>query len=263
MPANNVNTLVLRNDANYMATLTADGTFAFNVASDASYTISVLTQPLTVYCAIANGTGKMSGSASVTNVAVTCTPSAPVGGTVAGMNTGASITLHNNETNTDTTLQDSLSPALNGQFTFAKYVHPGKPYNISVYVQPPAQNCTVTNGQGVVDSATFSANSSAYSNIASVNCAPAVPVSVALSGLASGASVVLMNNGDTTPINMLTLTLNGNGTFNQSMPDGKAYNVTVNTQPANQICTVTNGSGIASLSNPAAAANIAVTCVNK
>ncbi|GGC59969.1 hypothetical protein [Undibacterium terreum] len=254
------NTLVLRNDANYTQTLSADGTFAFNVASDASYTISVLTQPTTVFCTVANGTGHMTGSGSVTNVKVTCVPSVQVGGTLNGMNTGASMTLENNINNTDTTLQDSKTLSVNGVFTFPKYMPTGKPYDFSVYIQPVAQNCTITNGTGVADN---TKPVGSFANIASVNCVQAVPVSVALSGLAAGGTIVFQNNGDTNSINMITQTINGNFTFNQSMVEGQAYNVTVGTQPAGQICTVTNGSGIAHLANPAGASNIPVTCVNK
>ncbi|MES2069559.1 MAG: hypothetical protein V4488_04375 [Pseudomonadota bacterium] len=252
------NTLELRNDANYRTSLSADGTFAFNVASDAAYNITVLTQPKTVYCTVANGSGKMGGSASVTNIVVTCVPSVPVGGTLTGMNTGAGIVVRNNDGNADTTLFDSLGLTVNGTFTFGKYLPNGKPYNVTMYTQPVAQNCAVTNGTGVVDNTKLDA----YRNVA-VDCVQAVPVSVALSGLASGATLVLMNNGDTAAINMIATTINGNFVFNQSMVEGQTYNVTVNTQPANQVCTVANGSGIAHLANPTAATNIAVTCVNK
>lgn len=256
------NTLVLRNDANYTVSLSADGTFAFNVASDAAYTISVLSQPLRVFCSVANGTGKMTGSASVTNIAVTCVPSAPVGGSVAGMNTGNGLTLYNNYGNADATLIESLGVSVNGTFTFNKWVPPGKPYAVTVYTQPPAQNCTVLNGTGTIGAVVDTTKPDTYKNVA-VNCTQAVPVSIALSGLAAGASVTLSNNGDTAVNNVITQTINGNFTFNQSMVEGQAYNVAVSTQPANQICTVANGSGIAHLSAPAAATNIAVTCVNK
>ncbi len=256
------NTLILRNDANYTATLSADGPFSFNVASDAAYTISVSTQPLRVYCTVANGTGKMTSSASITNVRVTCIPSAPVGGNVTGLNIGATLVLANNNGNTDTSLIDSLnvsSVTSSPTFTFNKYVPPGKPFAVSVYTQPAAQNCTVSaNGTGVIDGADLNA----YKNIM-VTCAPAVPVSVALSGLAAGATLALTNNGDTAVNNVITTTINGNFTFNQSMTEGQVYNVAVSSQPAGQVCTVTNGSGTAHLADPTAATNIVVTCANK
>lgn len=75
-----------------------------------------------------------------------------------------------------------------------------------------------------------------------------------VSGLASGASVVLQNNGG----GNLTVGSNGPFTFASSVTSGGAYAVTVLTQPAAQNCTVANGSGTAN----ANVTNVAVTCVN-
>ena len=76
-----------------------------------------------------------------------------------------------------------------------------------------------------------------------------------LTGLATGASVVLQNNaGD-------NLAVNANGTFQFTSPvtSGGAYAVTVLTQPANptQRCAVTNGRGTAS----AIVSRVTVNCV--
>lgn len=75
-----------------------------------------------------------------------------------------------------------------------------------------------------------------------------------LTGLASGASVVLQNNGGG------NLTLNSNAPFTFATPvnSGAAYAVTVLTQPTSptQTCSVANGSGSAS----ANVTNVAVTC---
>lgn len=60
-----------------------------------------------------------------------------------------------------------------------------------------------------------------------------------LTGLATGASVTLQNNGK----DNLTLTQNGRFTFNNTLDDDDDYNVTVLTQPVGQTCTVANGSG--------------------
>ncbi len=77
-----------------------------------------------------------------------------------------------------------------------------------------------------------------------------------LTGLATGASVILQDNGG----DSLTLTANGAFTFKTAVTGPTdAYAVTVNTQPAkpNQICTVSNGSGTAT----ANVTNVAVNCV--
>ncbi len=63
-----------------------------------------------------------------------------------------------------------------------------------------------------------------------------------LSGLATGQSVSISNNGSD------TLTLGNNGAFNfpRAVPANAAYAVTVRTQPVGQRCSVSQGSGNAS-----------------
>ena len=73
-----------------------------------------------------------------------------------------------------------------------------------------------------------------------------------VTGLASGQTVTLLNNGGN------ALIVSGNGTFNftNTLASGTAYVVTVGTQPSGQKCTVENGSGTV-LNN---VQNISVTC---
>lgn len=77
-----------------------------------------------------------------------------------------------------------------------------------------------------------------------------------LTGLASGASVTLQNNG----ADDLTLTQNGRFTFSKTLDDDDDYNVTVLTQPVGQVCTVTNASGSIS-SKGDDVENVQVSCV--
>ena len=74
----------------------------------------------------------------------------------------------------------------------------------------------------------------------------------ALTGLASGASAVLQNNGGSN----LTVSANGNFTFATAINSGTAYAVTVLTQPTGQSCQVTSGAGTAT----ANVTNVAVAC---
>lgn len=237
--------LVLRDDAGYKSTLVADGTFSFRVASNASYNISVLSQPNPVNCTVANGSGHMSGDAPVNNIAVTCVPNVPVGGTISGLASGATVSLSNNDI-----FQSTVNA--NGAFVLPSYIVNGGAYAVKVYAQPAAQFCAVTNGSGTADIQ----NPAAANNVA-VNCIAAVPVAGALSGLKTGSTITLSNNGTDT----LTLAATGNFTFANSVLDGGTYAVTVTAQPTGQTCTVTNGSGTALLSKPTGASNIAVTCV--
>ena len=82
---------------------------------------------------------------------------------------------------------------------------------------------------------------------------PTYTVGGTLSGLASGESVVLQNNG----ADDLTITADGSFTFATAIAGGAAYAVTVQTQPAGQTCTVSNSTGTVSGAN---VANVTVTC---
>jgi sugar lactone lactonase YvrE len=76
-----------------------------------------------------------------------------------------------------------------------------------------------------------------------------------VSGLASGASVVLQNNGG----NPTTVSANGAFTFSTPVESGSGYSVTVSTQPTGQACTVSGGSGTMSSTN---ITDVSVTCVS-
>lgn len=77
-----------------------------------------------------------------------------------------------------------------------------------------------------------------------------------VSGL-SGAGLVLQNNAG----NDLTVSANGSFTFSTSIVSGRAYAVTVKTQPSGpaQTCTVANGSGNVGSGN---VTNVQVNCVD-
>ncbi|MCR5885771.1 hypothetical protein LRS03_24095 [Rhizobacter sp. J219] len=77
-----------------------------------------------------------------------------------------------------------------------------------------------------------------------------------LTGLPSGTSVTLQNNGR----DNLTLTQNGRFTFNNTLDDGDDYNVTVLTQPASANCTPSNNTGSIN-SKGDDVENVLVTCV--
>jgi len=168
-----------------------------------------------------------------------------VAGTLAGL-TGGSVVLQNNG-------GSNLTVSANGSFTFATAINSGAAYAVTVLTQPsgPAQTCTVTSGSGT-----------ALANVTSVavNCTnnPVLPGTVTiggtLTGLATGASVVLQNNGGSD----LTLSANGNFTFGTAITSGGNFAVSVLTQPSSpaQTCTVTSGSGTAS----ANVTNVAINC---
>lgn len=82
------------------------------------------------------------------------------------------------------------------------------------------------------------------------------PTTYSVGGTVQGLSgtVVLQNNGG----DNLTQSSNGNFAFKTTLAPGSAYSVTVLTQPANQTCSVANGSGTLN----ASVTNVQVTCVS-
>src|SRR5262245_54287188 len=86
---------------------------------------------------------------------------------------------------------------------------------------------------------------------------PPPPVTVTIGGTVSGltGTLVLRNNGG----DDRNVASDGAFTFSTSLGSGVAYAVSVATQPANQNCAVTNGSGTTAAAN---ITNVAVTCSN-
>ena len=85
---------------------------------------------------------------------------------------------------------------------------------------------------------------------------PPPPATFTVGGTLSGlnGSVTLANNGG----DSRSLSANGAFTFPTAAQTGAAYNVTVTSQPANQTCAVTGGTGTIAAGNVSA---VAVTCV--
>ena len=137
--------VVLQNDAADDLTLSANGSFEFATALSSldTYSITVLTQPVGQTCTVANGSGTIDSSGdAVSNVAVTCTTTASLGGTVSGLTAGTSVTLSNGSA--------TLAIASNGPFAFPGTLAAGSAYNVSVATQPVGLTCSVTNGSGTV-----------------------------------------------------------------------------------------------------------------
>ena len=220
-------------------TVTANGSFTFKTAlpTGATYKVTVGTQPSGETCTVTGGSGKV-GTKNVTTVKVACKYT--IGGTISGLNTGASVTLQDNGS-------DSLTRTVNGKFTFKTALVTGATYNVTVSKQPTGETCTVTNGSGTVGTQNVT-------NV-TVTCASSQTYTIggSLNGLNSGASVTLLDNGG----DALTLSANGTFTFHTPLPSGATYSVTVSKQPTGETCTVTNGSGTVGNSN---VTNVAVSC---
>jgi hypothetical protein len=215
--------------------VSANGTFTFAtaLATGTAFKVTVSTQPTGLYCAITGGSGKV-GTKNVTTVKVACaSASTPhtIGGTVAGLNTGTSVTLLDNGT-------DSLTVSANGTFTFKTGLLPGAAYKVTVSKQPTGETCKVAGGLGTVG----------IKNVTTVKVTCAVPaftIGGTVSGLNSGTSVTLLDNGT----DSLTVSANGTFKFKTALTSGKTYSVTVSVQPTGETCTVTGGSGTVGTKN--------------
>ena len=168
-----------------------------------------------------------------------------IGGTVDGLPSGMSVVLQNNGA-------DDLTVDADGDFTFGDELEEGDDYEVTVLTQPgPGQVCTVTDGSGTVGTADVTD--------VTVTCQAQATFSIGgtVNGLATGASVVLQNNGG----NDLTVDNDGAFTFVGELADGEDYEVTVLTQPTGpaQTCTVTDGSGTVATAD---VTDVDVTCAN-
>lgn len=159
-----------------------------------------------------------------------------VGGTVSGL--AGTVVLRNND-------KDTLTLSADGAFTFASGVTAGNPYAVSVAQQPEGQTCAVSAGQGTAD-----AGAGNVTDVRVVCAAQTYAVGGTVSGLAG--TLVLRNNG----ADELSVSANGGFRFAQALPQGAAYDVTVRTQPAGQICALAGASGTAT----AAVDSIVATC---
>ncbi|AKU95962.1 PUTATIVE HEMAGGLUTININ-RELATED Protein [Labilithrix luteola] len=228
-------TLVLRNNGDDEVTVTKNGTFIFGnrVEAGGRYDVKVGSQPDGQTCSVANGSGTV-GDADVTDVTITCADDVyAIGGNVSGLD--GTLVLSNND-------GDDLSVSANGPFAFTKRVPKGSEYAVTVRTQPGKQQCTVAKGSG---------NATSDVSDVSVTCVRAYSVGGNVTGLTG--TLVLENNGG----DALTVNTNGAFTFATSLVTSSPYAVTVRTQPQNQICSVTDGSGTIAAAD---VSNVTVTC---
>lgn len=149
-----------------------------------------------------------------------------IGGSIFGLS--GTVILQDN-------LSDTLSLSSNGAFNFLQKLPTGSDSNVTILAMPSGQVCTVNRGVGVV----------ASSNIIdiSVDCvATNTNSDFAISGSVSGltGTLTLQNNGgDRTAIGS-----NSAYRLSTRMVDGELYNVTISQNPAGQICSIENTSGL-------------------
>jgi len=160
-------------------------------------------------------------------------------GMVSGLGGGASVVLKDNNA-------DALTVSANGSFTFPTALASGTSYTVTVGTQPAGEACQVAGGgSGVV--------TGDVTNVVVTCVAVTHTIGGTVSGLSSGASVVLKDNN----ADALTVSANGSFTFATPVASGATYAVTVGTQPAGESCQVANGGPAVVTAN---VTNVAVTC---
>lgn len=216
-------------------------TFADAFLPGVVYGVTVKTQPAGQSCAVANASGTV-GSTQVANVVVSCVDrSVTVAGTVTGL-TGSGLALQLNGGS------PLAIPSGAASFTFPAPLAPSSAFAVTIAAHPAGQVCSVANGAGTVGGA-------GSTTLVTVSCSSSAPGGFTVGGTVSG----LTDPG---------LELNGNGvvlsvpagatsfTF-PALATGTAYNVFVSATPANQWCTVTNGTGTV---GSAPVTGVAVAC---
>jgi hypothetical protein len=167
----------------------------------------------------------------------------PVNGTVTGLAYDGLVLTTNG--------MDATVPKAATTFTFPNTLSYGDVYNVTVKAAPAHQGCVVSNGAD-------SAGHTASINVA-VSCAiNAFTIGGTITGLKSAGLVLTNGSAGGTALPAATDTT---FTFGLPVPYNTSYGVSVLTQPATEVCSVTqNGTGIM---GDVAISNIVVACVPK
>lgn len=158
-----------------------------------------------------------------------------ISGNLSGLGADKQVILENNQAN-PTTISS------NGKFSFSEPIAANGSYAVTVASQPAGQSCTVSSSASGTSVQTDV-------NVVTVVCSDLVyKISGTVTGLAEGKQVRLLNQGG----DETTVSANGGFQFDALTAKNGSYAITVGTQPQNQICTVSNGTGagvVADISN--------------
>ncbi len=214
------NSVAVRNGLD--AVIAANGNFALPtpIFLGSPYSVTLSTYGNQV-CTFAGGQTSVSGTmvaAGVAGLQINCTaPAYTLGGTVAGLVAGATVTLTNGS--------DTISVGA-GPYTFPTAIAAGASFHIGV-APTSAQTCSVTGGLGATG--TMGSSSIVTANVVCV--AQAFTLGGTVAGLASQANITLINGNDVISVR------NGNFTFPTAVAYGAKY-VAMIRPSAGQICQV-------------------------
>lgn len=227
--------------------VSGDGPFAFGspVRSGAAYRVAIEAQPSAPWqtCAVAGGSGVVTGG-DVLDVAVTCTTNRYlVGGSVAGL-AGDGLVLRSGG--------EQLPIAADGRFSFPTPLASGSSYSVAIQQQPaaPIQACTALRAEGTVAGADVTE--------VAIDCVTLHAFGGTVTGLTGSGLVLRLEAGSSED---LIVVREGPFRFGALAPPGTAYRVLVQVQPSSpaQLCRVDEASGVVSAADVA----VGVTCVTE
>lgn len=215
-------TVTLNNDAASVVVSSSGGfTFSQKFTFGISYAIVATTQN-GITCTVQNGFGTITDN--VNNIIVACSYNTySITGTITGLQNGKALTLKN--------ATASITVSNSGNFAFIEQFAYGSNYSVIAYTQPIGMNCSLQNNTGII-----------YADVinVSVSCSDLYyTVKANISGTLYGA-LTLKNtvNGE----NIIANT-SGYATFPTTLTYGSIYNVVVQDQDVDNICTPTIGLG--------------------
>jgi hypothetical protein len=210
-------------------------TFATSYASGSTYSVTITSQPSGQTCTLgSNASGTISANTTVT---ATCTTNTyTLSAAVSGLS--GTLVLKDN-------IGNSLTFTSNSTQTFSNTYTSGSTYSVTVQTQPSGQTCTL----GSNASGTITANTTV-----TATCISNYTIGVAVTGLASGASLVVEDS----PTDQLTFTTNNTQTFATTYTSGSTYTVSIVTQPSGQTCTLGSNASGTITSN----ITVSATCTN-
>ncbi len=205
------------------------------------YDVEIIDSPAGKDCSIGHNEGRIDKN-DVYDVDVVCSSeSYTVGGTVTGLGAGESLVIQNN-------LDDDMMITEDSSFVFEGTIAFGGRYDVTILENNTVgKTCTVSNGSGVITEQ----NITTVEITCSLN---SYNVGGTVTGLASGDTIILRNNGG----DNLSLTSNGTFDFASKLAQGSDYHVTIFLEPHNKNCTISNADGTIA---GADVDNVVITCI--
>jgi len=202
------------------------------------YSVAVQSAPAGLTCTPGRASGSMPAH-DVTNVRIACSDqSYTVSGTISGLTTSG-LVLANGD--------DTLSVASGASsFQMHQRVAYTSTYDVTVQTQPMGLTCSISNGSGTMGTAPVT-------NVAVTCSTNTYTVGGKITGLTTSGLVLLDNGGDPTTISANATEF----TMNTGVAYGGAYAITLQSQPLNLNCSVTNGTGIV---GPADVNSVRIAC---